>query len=73
MRGYNDTYEVEYGEYPQYAVNDRMQRILESELNRGLHKTRKNYTFDSAKYNDTDIEFRGITYDEYEYLGRNCR
>lgn len=70
VRGYNDTYEVEYGEYPQYAVDDRMQRILESELNRGLNKTGRNYTFDSTKYNDYDTGFKGITYDEYEYQGR---
>ena len=70
VRGYNDTYEVEYGEYPQYAVDDGMQRILESELNRGLNKTGRNYTFDSTKYNDYYIGFKGITYDEYEYQGR---
>lgn len=70
VRGYNDTYEVEYGEYPQYAVDDRMQRILESELNRGLNKTGRNYTFDSTKYSDCDTGFKGITYDEYEYQGR---
>ena len=70
VRGYNDTYEVEYGEYPQYAVDDRMQRILESELNRGLNKTGRNYTFDSTKYKDYDTGFKGITYDEYEYQGR---
>ena len=70
VRGYNDTYEVEYGEYPQYAVDDRMQRILESELNRGLNKTGRNYTFDSTKYDDYDTGFKGITYDEYEYQGR---
>lgn len=70
VSGYNDTYEVEYGEYPQYAVDDRMQRILESELNRGLNKTGRNYTFDSTKFNDYDTGFKGITYDEYEYQGR---
>ena len=63
VRGYNNTYEVEYGEYPQYAVDDRMQRILESELNRGLNKTGRNYTFDSTKYDDYDTGFKGITYD----------
>ena len=70
VRGYNDTYEVEYGEYPQYAANDRMQRVLESELNRGLNKTGRNYTFDSTKYDDFDTGFRAVTYDEYEYQGR---
>lgn len=28
VRGYNGTEEVEYGEYPQYAADSRMQRIL---------------------------------------------
>ena len=70
VRGYNDTYEVEYGEYPQYAVDDRMQRVLELEFYRGLKTTGRNYTFDSTKYDDDDIGFNGITYDEYEYQGR---
>ena len=29
VRGYNETEEVEYGEYPQNAANSRMQSILE--------------------------------------------
>ena len=71
VRGYNDTYEVEYGEYPQWAAPEEMQQELEEKLTQGtLNKTRKSYTFDSAKYDDYDTGFRGVTYDEYEYQGR---
>lgn len=76
VRGDNGTEEVEYGEYPQYAADSRMQNILESEYleyNSGhsrLNKTGRNYTFDFAKYNDSDIGFKAITYEEYEYQGK---
>ena len=52
VRGYNGTEEVEYGEYPQNAADLRMQKILESEYNRGMNKTGRSYTFDSVKYNE---------------------
>ena len=71
VRGYRGTEEVEYGEYPQYAVNLKMQSILESEYNDGrLNKTGKSYTFDLVKPNDFDIGFKPVTYKEYEYLGK---
>ena len=70
VRGYNGTEEVEYGEYPQYAADSRMQSILESEYNRGMNKTGRSYTFDSVKYNDYDTGFKPVTYEEYEYLGK---
>ena len=70
VRGYNGTEEVEYGEYPQYAADSRMQSILESEYNRGMNKTGRSYTFDSVKYNDFDTGFKPVTYEEYEYQGK---
>ena len=69
MKGYNGTEEVEYGEYPQNAVDSRMQNILESEYNRGMNKTGSSYTFDSAKH-DCGPEFKSVTYKEYEYQGK---
>ena len=68
MRGYNGTEEVEYGEYPQYAADSRMQSILESEYNRGMNKTGRSYTFDSEKRDD--YGFKPVTYEEYEYQGK---
>lgn len=68
VRGYNGTEEVEYGEYPQYAADSRMQSILESEYNRGMNKTGRSYTFDSV--NDYDTGFNPVTYEEYEYQGK---
>ncbi|UKI26799.1 MAG: ATP-binding protein [Bacilli bacterium] len=70
MRGYNGTEEVEYGEYPQYAADSRMQSILESEYNRGMNKTGRSYTFDSVKYDDYDTGFKPVAYEEYEYQGK---
>ena len=70
VRGYNGTEEVEYGEYPQYVADSRMQSILESEYNRGMNKTGRSYTFDSVDsviYDDSDIGFKPVTYEEYEY------
>lgn len=71
VRGYNGTEEVEYGEYPQYAADSKMQSILESEYNRGMNKTGRSYTFDSVEYQDYDIGFKPVTYEEYEYQGKN--
>ncbi len=71
VRGYNETEEVEYGEYPQNAVEKNMQQQLGSEYISGnLCKTGRNYTFDSRKYDDYSNGFLGITYDEYEYAGK---
>ena len=70
VRGYNDTFEVEYGEYPQYAADLIMQSILESEYNRGIKKTGRSYTFDSVKYDDYNTGFKPVTYEEYEYQGK---
>lgn len=70
VRGYNGTEEVEYGEYPQNAADSKMQNILEKEYNRGMNKTGRSYTFDSLKCDDFDTEFKPVTYEEYEYQGK---
>ena len=70
VRGYNGTEEVEYGEYPQYAADSRMQSILELEYNRGMKKNGRSYTFDSVKYDDYCTGFKPVTYEEYEYQGK---
>ena len=70
VRGYNGTEEIEYGEYPQYAADSRMQSILESEYSIGMNKTGKSYTFDSVKCDDYDTRFKPVTYEEYEYQGK---
>ena len=70
VRGYNGTEEVEYGEYPQNAADSIMQNILESEYNRGMNKTGRSYTFDSVKYDEYDTGFKPVTYEEYEYQGK---
>lgn len=71
VRGYNGTEEVEYGEYPQYAPDDRTQRQLESEYqSRRLKQTGRNYTFDSTPYDEYSKGFQAVTYEEYEYNGK---
>ena len=70
MRGYNGTEEVEFGEYPQNAADSRMQNILEKEYNRRLKKTGRSYTFDSTEYHAYDTGFKPVTYEEYEYQGK---
>ena len=71
VMGYNGTEEVEYGEYPQFAPDDRTQRQLESDYqSRRLRQTGRNYTFDSTPYNKPSQGFQAVTYEEYEYNGK---
>ena len=70
VNGYNGTEEVEFGEYPQNAADSRMQNILEEEYNRRLKKTGRSYTFDSTEYHAYDTGFKPVTYEEYEYQGK---
>ena len=70
VSGYNGTEEVEFGKYPQNAADSILQNILESEYKRGMSKTERSYTFDSVKYNDYDTGFKPVTYEEYEYQGK---
>lgn len=70
VRGYNGTFEVEFGEYPQNAADSRMQDELERAYNRGaVRTTGKDYTFDSRKYDDYDYSISPVSYNELEYQG----
>ena len=72
FNGFNETYEVEFGEYPQYAVSKKMQIILESAyLRNAIMFTGKIYTFDGRDINEEkDLEFQKEIYQEYEYDGK---
>ena len=71
VKGYNGTEEVEYGEYPQYAPNSNMQRILEKEYQkRSLQTTGGDYTFDRIRWNDYEQPFQPVKYEEYEFQGK---
>ena len=70
VSGYNGTEEVEFGKYLQNAAVSRMQNILGLEYNRGMNKTGRSYTFDSVNSNDYDTGFKPVTYEEYEYQGK---
>ena len=64
----NGIKEFQYGEYPQYAVDEEMQGELEYALLSGyLFKTGKTYTTDSRYWNEFDAPFKPIEYEEYEY------
>ena len=69
-KGYNETEEVEYGEYPQYAVDKELQEVLENEYHKGMKKTGKSYTFDAMNCRNNNDKFRPTTYEEYEYQGK---
>lgn len=71
VMGYKGTWEVEYLEFPQYAVNSTMQNILELEYNKGeMLTTGGSYTFDSVPADCFAPEFDPISYEEYEYQGQ---
>ena len=65
--GYNGTYEIEYGEYPQQTVSEDMQKILELRYNIGMNKTGRSYTFYSVENVYNNIKITPVTYEEYEY------
>ena len=66
--GFNHTYEVVYGEYPQTAVSEKMQKILGEEYLRGnMNTTRKIYNFDIYNYRDYKLSFHPEHYPEYIY------
>lgn len=71
VRGNNGLLEVTYGEYPQYAVDPKLNEILDNEfLNGTLKKTGKEYVTDSRKTFDNSQKFRPIKHIEYEYNGK---
>ena len=60
--------QIEYGEYPQYAANKKLQDKLEELYeNNELIKTGKKYTTDSRKYDEYDKDFLPQEHIEYEY------
>ena len=64
----NGIKEIEYGEYPQYAVNKELQYELENLFqNNKLNETGKTYTTDSRKWNDYDEDFLPQEHIEYEF------
>ena len=69
--GKNGLLEVEYGEYPQYAVDTSLAKTLESNYSSGrIKKTGKTYTTDSRKWNEVSFPFRAQEHEEYEYNGK---
>ena len=72
VRGRSGVLEVEYGEYPQYAVDTRLARTLDSEYSAGrLKKTGKTYITDSVpKWNAATEVFKAREHHEYEYNGK---
>ena len=63
--------EVEYGHYPQKAVSEDMQRILEKAYKKGkLSRTGNTYTTDSINRNESYESYKSFkaqTHEEYEY------
>ena len=74
VKGNNDTYEVEYLEYPQFVASQKDQENLNKSLTLSqmpfLNKTGRDYTFDSIDPSDRITGFSGVTYPEYEYQGK---
>ena len=69
VRGRSGILEVEYGEYPQYAVDTSLGRTLDSEFSAGrLKKTGKTYTTDSRRWNFE--KFSPVEHGEFEYHGK---
>lgn len=70
VRGYNGTEEIEYGEYPQTAVDKNLNSRLESIYkNGGMSETGKGYTTDSTRYQDAEQGFTPRRFTEYSYNG----
>ena len=68
MRGTNGTYEVLYGEYPQYAVSKYENTTLENLYKQnGLKKTGKSYTTDSNSWDDYNSGFKPMSHEEFVY------
>ena len=71
VRGVDGLSEIEYGEYPQQAVDKKLQKKLESEYqNQKLIKTGKKYTTDATDSNDYSSIFKPHFHEEYEYNGK---
>ena len=71
VRGRSGFVEIEYGKYPQYAVDSRLNRILNDEFSAGkLRKTGKTYTTDSRMWNQNSQKFKPTEHEEFEYNGK---
>lgn len=71
VRGTDGLERLEYGYYPQTAVDASMQRTLESAHRIGsLTKLRKSCTFDARKYDDYSESFLAEEQTYYEYDGK---
>ncbi len=71
VRGVGVVPEIQYGEYPQQAVDKRLGENLEREYqSRGIKTTGKTYTTDSRNYDAYDKDFRAQQHQEYEYNGK---
>lgn len=69
IRGFHKI--VEYGEYPQTIVDWRTSTMLETLYGlETLHKTGKDYTFDSVDPKDCDKPFKDMSHPEYEMGGK---
>ena len=68
VAGYNGTEEIEYGEYPQNAAPETLQKELELAYKKGMIKTGKYYTFNSSDSFSNGLI--PIIYDEYEFHGK---
>ena len=68
-KGYNDTEEVEFGEYPQYAVSNDLQKILTLEHEKGMNKTGRTYTFEIDADNLSKY-IMTTKREEYEFQGK---
>ena len=71
VRGRSGFVEVEYGEYPQYAVDSRLGRTLDDEFSAGrLKRTGKTYTTDSRRWDANSQKFDPVEHEEFEYNGK---
>lgn len=71
VRGRSGILEVEYGEYPQYAVDKNLKKTLNDEFSAGrLKRTGKTYTTDSRRMYENSEKFSPIEHEEFEYKGK---
>lgn len=64
----NGIYEVEYGEYPQYATDKDLQRKLEiGWQNNRIKRTGRSYSFDTRKNDDYYMQTFTAEFPEYEF------
>ena len=72
VAGGNGLLEVEYGEYPQYAVDVDLSRVLDNLFHAGtLKKTGKTYTTDSIRCGQNSTLFCAQEHIEYEHNGKH--